>query len=95
MSNTIRVAQKLNIIEILWRFIKYEWISLEAYQSLSKLEKELEMTLNNVGEKYVINFNKKFKENVGKLLSNYLICSISTHAKVLPIFYKVCLLNNS
>jgi transposase len=61
IRNLPAYSPELNIIEILWRFIKYQWISLDAYQSLSNLEKELEIILNNVGKKYVINFSKRFK----------------------------------
>jgi hypothetical protein len=30
-------SPQLNLIEILWRFMKYEWIELNAYESLDKL----------------------------------------------------------
>ena len=26
-------SPQLNIIEILWRFIKYEWLNIDAYES--------------------------------------------------------------
>jgi transposase len=32
----------LNLIEILWRFMKYEWIDLNAYESLQKLNEYIE-----------------------------------------------------
>lgn len=54
-------SPELNIIEILWRFIKYEWLSIDAYQSYNKLVDEVEMILKNVGGKFVINFCKRFK----------------------------------
>jgi transposase len=46
----------LNLIEILWRFMKYEWIELSAYESLEKLLEYIEKVLKNFGEEYVINF---------------------------------------
>jgi len=46
----------LNLIEILWRFMKYEWIELNAYESLEKLDEYLEKVLKGFGEEYIINF---------------------------------------
>ncbi len=34
-------SPKLNLIEILWKFTKYEWIEVDAYASLSSLIKYL------------------------------------------------------
>jgi len=47
---------QLNLIEILWRFIKYEWIELSAYQSWQSLVEYIEKVLREFGENYVINF---------------------------------------
>jgi hypothetical protein len=44
------------LIEIMWRFMKYEWIKLSAYESLEKLLEYIEKGLKNFGEEYVINF---------------------------------------
>ena len=49
-------SPELNLIEILWRFMKYEWIEFEAYESIQKLEQYLDKVLKGVGEDYVINF---------------------------------------
>lgn len=49
-------SPKLNLIEILWKFIKYEWIEIDAYNSLKSLKKYLIKVLNGLGSKYVINF---------------------------------------
>lgn len=46
----------LNSIEILWRFIKYEWIELSAYRSWQSLVDYVERVLREFGDKYVINF---------------------------------------
>jgi len=56
IRNLPTYSPELNIIEILWKFIKYEWINHDAYQSYKKLVEEVENILKNVGEKYVINF---------------------------------------
>ncbi len=52
-------SPELNLIEILWRKIKYEWMPLSAYQSYTKLKEALFDILKNIGkeEKYVINFS--------------------------------------
>ncbi len=49
-------SPKLNLIEILWRFIKYEWIEIDAYDSHYNLIKYLKKVLDNFGSEYVINF---------------------------------------
>jgi len=47
---------ELNLIEILWRKIKYEWLPLAAYASFQALAFELETVLRLVGSKYQITF---------------------------------------
>jgi transposase len=49
-------SPELNLIEILWRFIKYEWIEIDAYSSWQSLVFAVETILSEFGEKYVINF---------------------------------------
>lgn len=49
-------SPKLNLIEILWRFIKYEWIEIDAYESHLNLIKYIKKVLDNFGSEYVINF---------------------------------------
>ncbi len=49
-------SPQLNLIEILWRFIKYEWIEISAYQSWQSLVKYIEKVLREFGGNYVINF---------------------------------------
>jgi transposase len=49
-------SPQLNLIEILWRFIKYEWIEVSAYQSWQSLVEYVEKVLREFGENYVINF---------------------------------------
>ncbi len=49
-------SPKLNLIEILWKFIKYEWIEVDAYNSWKNLTNYLKKVLDNLGTKYVINF---------------------------------------
>ena len=40
-------SSQLNLIEILWRFMKYEWIELNAYESLDKLAAYIEKAPTN------------------------------------------------
>lgn len=46
----------LNIIEILWRFIKYKWLESDAYESYAALVDAVENILKNFGTEYTINF---------------------------------------
>jgi transposase len=50
-------SPQLNIIEILWRFMKYVWIEYEAYLSWDNLKKYIQKIYHSYGEKYRINFN--------------------------------------
>jgi transposase len=52
-----KYSPELNLIEILWRFIKYEWIDLDAYKSWTHLVNYVENVLQNFGEKYKIIFS--------------------------------------
>ena len=49
-------SPELNLIEILWRKIKYEWLPFEAYSSYHNLKSEVLNVLNQLGEKYTITF---------------------------------------
>ncbi len=49
-------CSELNLIEILWRFIKYHWLPFSAYLSLDNLRKELDNILKNFGSEFIINF---------------------------------------
>jgi transposase len=52
-----RYSPELNIIEILWRKIKYEWMPFSAYKSIKNLEENLTEILAHVGNKYSIQFS--------------------------------------
>jgi transposase len=49
-------SAELNLIEILWRFMKYEWIEISAYKDWQSLVAFVEKVLREFGENYVINF---------------------------------------
>ena len=49
-------SPKLNLIEILWKLIKYEWIEIKAYENWNSLGSWVKNVLDNIGTEYVINF---------------------------------------
>jgi|TARA_Y100000310_G_scaffold225297_1_gene227334 transposase len=49
-------SPQLNLIEILWRMMKYSWLPLEAYICLKNLVKAVEEILARYGEAYQITF---------------------------------------
>lgn len=50
----------LNAIEILWRFIKYQWLQPQDYQNPQTLQKAIYNILTSFGNRYSINFSKNF-----------------------------------
>jgi transposase len=49
-------APALNLIEILWRFMKYEWIEFWAYTDFASLVQYVAGVSKGVGNQYKINF---------------------------------------
>nr|WP_302050604.1 transposase [Methylobacter tundripaludum] len=49
-------SPELNLIEILWRKVKYEWLPLDAYQSYGHLKKWVLEILSDIGKKFQITF---------------------------------------
>lgn len=49
-------SPQLNLIEILWRFMKYQWIEIDAYNSWESFVASIEKILKEFGKSYVINF---------------------------------------
>lgn len=47
---------ELNLIEILWRKIKYDWLPFDAYNTFENLVKQVDSIIQNIGQKFVINF---------------------------------------
>jgi hypothetical protein len=47
---------ELNLIEILWRKIKYDWLPLSCYTSYDNLKNAVLAVLSGVGSKYQISF---------------------------------------
>jgi len=45
-------SPELNLIEALWRKVKYEWLPLDAYQSFSRLCDQVRQVLSGYGTKY-------------------------------------------
>ncbi|MCG8363527.1 MAG: IS630 family transposase, partial [Pseudanabaenales cyanobacterium] len=42
--------------EIVWRFMKYDWIENAAYENWRSLKKHVEKVLTGFGKEFVINF---------------------------------------
>ena len=53
-----RYAPHLNIVEILWRKLKYEWLSPADYQSKENLFYRVRLALKAVGQTLFIQFSK-------------------------------------
>lgn len=49
-------SPELNLIEILWRKIKYEWLPFSAYRSFKDLSEALDEVLRGIGSKYRLSF---------------------------------------
>jgi transposase len=49
-------CSELNLIEILWRFIKYYWLPFSAYLSFGNLTNEVENIWSKIGYELQINF---------------------------------------
>jgi transposase len=47
---------ELNLIELLWRKVKYEWLPLDAYQNFKTMTASLFDVLKGIGSKYRITF---------------------------------------
>jgi len=50
-------SPELNIIEIVWRKIKYECLPFSAYDSYASLKRNLFDVLANIGKNYKIEFS--------------------------------------
>ena len=49
-------SPELNLIEILWRQMKYTWLPLSAYLSFERLREEVHRLLSGYGTDHAINF---------------------------------------
>ena len=49
----------LNLIETLWRKIKYEWLKPQDYLNFEILTDAVESIILDVGKKYKINFSER------------------------------------
>jgi transposase len=65
-------SPQLNIIEILWRFMKYVWIDYKAYLNFNNLKEYIKTIFDKYGADFIINF-KKWKDEINgaKLLPYY------------------------
>lgn len=49
-------SPELNLIELLWQKIKYEWLPLDIYENFQRLTEALFEVLKGIGSKYRITF---------------------------------------
>jgi transposase len=54
----------LNLIETLWRKIKYEWLKAHDYLNWETFVKALEFIFTNIGKEFTINFKDQLSENI-------------------------------
>lgn len=52
-----KYSPELNLIEILWKHIKYYWISLSAYKGFEFLKEEIDNVLASIGKEFTISFD--------------------------------------
>ena len=52
---------ELNLIEILWQRIKYQWLPLEAYDTFKSLFDNVSDVLSKVGTSFTLNFSAELK----------------------------------
>ena len=50
-------SPELNLIEILWRKLKYEWLTCDAFTSFEKLKKSVLEILTSYGNEFTITFS--------------------------------------
>jgi transposase len=56
LYNLPKYSPELNLIEILWKHIKYYWLPISAYRGFAFLRKELNEVLMNIGKSYNSHF---------------------------------------
>jgi len=49
-------SPQLNPIEMVWKFMKYYWIELDAYMSTENMKNYVEKVIMGYGVNYAINF---------------------------------------
>lgn len=47
-------SPELNLIEIIWRMVKYKWLPLKAYSSFESLWDNLKNVLFEIGHKHIL-----------------------------------------
>ena len=59
-------SPQLNIIEILWRFMKYVWIDYKAYLNFDNLKEYIKIIFDKYGADFIINF-KQWKDEISSV----------------------------
>ena len=55
-----KYSPHLNLIETLWRKIKYEWLKAEHYESAKELKSAIFNIIKKYDDEFCINFSKNF-----------------------------------
>ncbi len=50
-------SPELNLIEILWRKVKYEWLNLLSIMNFKEFEEEIKRVFDSFGQEYMISFD--------------------------------------
>ena len=50
-------SPEINLIEILWRKVKYEWLNLLSITDFKEFKKEVERVFSSFGQEYMISFS--------------------------------------
>ena len=72
-------SPELNLIEILWRKVKYVWLNLMAIMNFDEFKKELNMVFDAVGKEYIISLVSLKVETTG--FSRWLFSCLNTYDK--------------
>lgn len=59
-----RYSPHLNLIETLWRKIKYEWLKAHHYVNWESFVKALDYIFCNVGKEFTVDFKDQLAENI-------------------------------
>lgn len=59
-----RYSPHLNLIETLWRKIKYEWLKAHHYLNWDTFVAALDYIFCNIGSEFTINFKEQLAENI-------------------------------
>lgn len=69
-------SPELNLIEIVWRFMKYHWLPFSAHTSFENLINEVENILRGIGSEYKIDFSPPAESEINLKINLNLIVEL-------------------